>query len=380
MLASPQTPVTGATLLDKLKRRIAREGPLTIAQYMEASLADPEHGYYTTRDPFGRAGDFVTAPEISQIFGELIGLWCAVAWREMGAPGAVKVIELGPGRGTLMADALRASSCVPEFVSAVEVHLVEASPSLRAVQRETLARSGTTPRWHDRLADVPTGTAIILANEFLDVLPVRQFERVDGAWRERCIRLSDNGRLEIGVSPEVLATPEIIPQALRDAARDGELAEIRPGTQEIVEVIAARAEDAPAAALFIDYGHATTAPGETLQAVKEHDYTDPLAAPGTADLTAHVDFGAICETAQQNGLQVHGPVTQAAFLLSLGLKERCEKLLENARADQRELIASGAERLVDPAQMGELFKVMALSSKGLRLVPFGSGAAAERNT
>lgn len=380
MLASPQTPVTGSTLVDKLKRRIAQEGPLTVAQYMEACLSDPEYGYYATRDPFGRAGDFITAPEISQIFGELIGLWGVVAWQEMGAPDTRKLIELGPGRGTLMADALRAALSVPPFAESLEVHLVETSPALRAVQKETLAGTGATPRWHERLNDVPEGPAIIIANEFLDALPVRQFVRMEGKWHERVVRIAESGNFELGPSIKPFEEAHLIPEDVRNNARDGDLAEIRPGVKEIVETLAARAGTAPTVALFIDYGHAQSAPGETLQAVKEHDYADPLEAPGTADLTAHVDFAELGRIAAESSLEVHGPMTQGAFLLSLGLKERCEKLLENARAEEREPIASGAQRLADPAQMGDLFKVVVLASKGLQLPPFARSAETEQDT
>ena len=377
MLASRTGPDEPDTLLARLKNRIAEDGPLTIADYMEACLSDPEHGYYSTRDPFGAAGDFTTAPEISQIFGELIGLWCAVVWRQMKAPRPVKLIELGPGRGTLMADALRAAATVPEFADALEVHLVETSPVLRRLQGERLQTSGKTPQWHTRLQEVPEGAAIIIANEFLDALPVRQFERRDGTWYERCIGLSPEGTLQFQSATRALENAALIPSGLHEGAREGDLAEIRPAAETIVETIAARVEHAPVAALFIDYGHSMSAPGESLQAVRSHGYADPLDQPGAGDLTAHVDFGQLGDAALRDGLLVHGPVSQGAFLMALGLNERCTRLAENTGAEARNLIESGARRLVDQAQMGELFKVMALSSEGLAPPPFSATPAPE---
>jgi SAM-dependent MidA family methyltransferase len=377
MLASRTSADEPGTLLEILKRRIAHEGPLTIAHYMDACLSDPEHGYYATHDPFGRAGDFITAPEISQIFGELIGLWCAVVWRQMGSPTPLRLIELGPGRGTLMADALRAAGRVPEFLEAVQVHLVETSPVLQKMQGEQLTGSGKTPHWHGSLDEVPGGAAIFIANEFFDALPVRQFERRDGTWFERCVRVSGEDTLEYCSAAEPLETPEILPQPLRNTAQDGDMAEIRPEADVVVERVATRAQDAPTAALFIDYGHETSAPGETLQAVKAHDFTDPLERPGEADLTAHVDFGQLGVTARENGLAVHGPLSQGEFLLALGLKERCDRLMADADDAAREIISSGAQRLADPALMGELFKVMALTSKNLTPPPFTGAPEAE---
>ena len=379
MLASRTSADEPDTLLARLKRRIVSEGPLTIAQYMDACLGDPEHGYYATRDPFGSGGDFITAPEISQIFGELIGLWCAVMWQQMGAPTPIKLIELGPGRGTLMADALRAGAKVPEFIEAVQVHLVETSPVLRQMQGERLEKSGKTPHWYGSLDEVPGGAAILIANEFLDALPVRQFVRRDGTWFERCVGVSEKGALEYCSAAEPLDTPEILPRTLRDTAQNGDMAEVRPEADVIAEIIALRAQHVPTAALFIDYGHETSAPGETLQAVKAHDFTDPLERPGEADLTAHVDFGQLGDAARENGLAVHGPLTQGHFLLALGLKERCDRLMGDADDETRELISSGTKRLADPAQMGELFKVMSFTSKNLTPPPLASTPAPEQN-
>ena len=361
-------------LAAKLKRRIASEGPITLAQYMDACLCDPDHGYYATRDPFGAKGDFTTAPEISQIFGELIGLWCVVVWRSMGNPEPLRLVELGPGRGTLMADALRAARVAPDFLNAVRVHLVETSPVLREAQARNLESCEHKPDWHARTADVPEGATILMANEFLDALPVRQFVRAQGAWFERCVDISEQGELAFATASQALATPELLPQAVRTGAVDGEICEIRPDADALVEVIAARTKNHPLAALFVDYGHIRSAPGETLQAVRAHAHADPFAEPGAADLTAHVDFGRLGEFATIKALQVHGPISQGEFLGALGLKERCARLMQSAGDKNRELIASGALRLADPAQMGDLFKVMALTSKDLTPPPFASFA------
>jgi len=379
MLAAHSTPSTQDTLLAELKRRIETDGPISIADYMEACLGDPEFGYYATRDPLGEKGDFTTAPEISQIFGELIGLWCVVVWQEMGTPASVRLIELGPGRGTLMADVLRAAKSVPAFYDACKVHLVETSPLLRDIQAETIGRFDKSPQWHANLMDISDGSAILIANEFFDALPVRQFEKRDGRWFERCVALTKDGKLQFQVHGEPLESETPLPEELRVQARDGDMAEIRPASNLIVETLAARAQKAPTAALFIDYGHCKSAPGDTLQAVRRHDYADPLEEPGMADLTAHVDFDQLGDTARSSDLDIHGPLSQREFLLDLGLKERCERLVQNANAATKETIAAGARRLVDPAQMGELFKVMALTSTGITPPPFSSDPKPEQD-
>lgn len=358
------------SLLETLYAHIKAEGPISVADYMAFCLSDPAHGYYMKQDPLGARGDFITAPEISQIFGELIGLWCIAAWQQMGKPQSFRLIELGPGRGTLMADALRAAGQVSDFCDAASVHLVETSPALRAAQKEMLTPHADRLHWHDHLADVPKGPSIIVGNEFLDALPVRQFQFSCGEWFERCVGIGEDGTLEFCLAALPIDDDNIIPAAIRNKAQEEDFAEIRPAQEDIAKALAARASNAPLAALFIDYGHTASAPGETLQALSQHDYADPLAQPGNADLTAHVDFGALSDSASRAGLDVHGPLTQGAFLMSLGLQERCERLVRDADAETRADIVSGAQRLADPAQMGDLFKVMALSSHGLFLPPF----------
>lgn len=348
-------------LLRKLARRIAADGPLSVADYMAAALTDPEHGYYMGRDPLGVAGDFITAPEISQMFGELIGLWCAETWQGLGAPSQVALAELGPGRGTLMADALRAARRVPAFAAALEVHLVEVSPILRARQREALADARA--RWHETLAGVPGLPLLLIANEFFDALPVRQLvKRADG-WGERMVDLAAEGDapvLAFAVTPAVPALQSLVPDSLRGAP-PGRLFEVSPAGLEIARDIARRLRRHGGAALIVDYGHEECALGETLQAVRRHARHDVLRDPGTADLTCHVDFAALARAAREAGAAVHGPVAQGAFLERLGIAERAARLMERATPPQREDIRSARLRLTAPDQMGGLFKVLALT-------------------
>ena len=356
--------------MDKLTARIAQDGPISVEDYMAACLGDAEYGYYVTRDPLGVLGDFITAPEISQVFGELIGLWCAVTWQQMGEPTPVKLIELGPGRGTLMADMLRVSRQIPGFREAIEVHLVETSPALQCVQKDTLASDAGFMHWHDRLEDVSFGTSIIVANEFLDALPIRQFQKADERWYERCVGLAALGGLEFCLKEKPIDDLGLIPEALQKDGQNGDFAEICPAAGEIVRALAKRAEQSPTVALFIDYGHIESGTGETLQAVKDHNPASPLETPGEADLTAHVDFGEFARMARNADLMAHECMTQGAFLMSLGLKERVERLIAGAGNEASTEILSAAHRLADTSQMGDLFKVLAISSSGIALPPF----------
>jgi NADH dehydrogenase [ubiquinone] 1 alpha subcomplex assembly factor 7 len=368
MGAQPKLQSTHTPLAAVLGERIARDGPISVHDYMEACLADRGAGYYLTRQPIGKDGDFVTAPEISQMFGELIGVWAAAIWQSMGEPGAVTVAELGPGRGTLMADALRAWRSVPKFLDSMSIALVETSPLLRAAQKETLRASPAPLSWCERIEDVPHGPLILIANEFIDALPVRQMVRQGGVWHERRVTIGDSGAF-------VFCTGEAIdngalPSSLRRAdAADGAIVETRPAVASLLSALAARAKDAPVAALIADYGHQRSGLGETLQAVHRHRFADPLALPGEADVTAHVDFAALKETATGLGLATFGPMPQGEFLLRLGLAARCDSLLRNATDAQRVAVLSGAARLADPRQMGLLFKVLVLQSSGLAPPP-----------
>jgi NADH dehydrogenase [ubiquinone] 1 alpha subcomplex assembly factor 7 len=358
-----------APLAARLKERIAREGPISVHDYMQACLADRAAGYYLTRQPIGRTGDFITAPEISQVFGELIGAWVATVWQGMGGPERVVVVELGPGRGTLMADALRVFKTVPGLIESMTLALVETSPVLREVQRETL-RASPLPRWFERIEDVPQGPLILIANEFIDALPIRQFVRRGGTWRERHVRGAADGGFVFceGASSESESDP--LPAALgASELGDGTIIETRPGAQTLVQMLASRAEAAPVAALIVDYGHAESGAGDTLQAVHAHRYANPLAAPGEADLTAHVDFAALKQTAVELGLSTFGPMQQGEFLLRLGLEARFERLSRDATEAQKDALLSGAARLADPRQMGALFKVLVVQSSGLAPPP-----------
>ncbi len=346
----------------KLAQRITEQGPIGIADYMAAALTDPEHGYYMGRDPLGAAGDFITAPEVSQMFGELIGLWCAETWARLGAPAPVALVELGPGRGTLMADALRAARQVPAFAAAVRVHLVEVSPSLRARQAETLAEA--EPTWHEALAGVPDLPLLLVANEFFDALPARQLVRRADGWGERLVVLDpESGALAFAVSPPDPALEAVVPEALRDAPVDG-LFEASPAGREVAREIGGRLSGRGGAALVVDYGHGESALGETLQAVRRHARHDVLSDPGTADLTGHVDFAALARAAREAGAAAHGPVAQGRFLERLGIAARAARLMESATPPQREDIRSARLRLTQPDQMGALFKALALTPKG----------------
>jgi NADH dehydrogenase [ubiquinone] 1 alpha subcomplex assembly factor 7 len=355
-------------LAARLKERIARDGPISVHDYMHACLADGCAGYYATRQPIGREGDFVTAPEISQMFGELIGVWAVAVWQSMGEPARVILAELGPGRGTLMADALRVFRCVPKLLDRLSIALVETSPVLREAQQETLRGSPAPLQWCESIEDVPQGPLILIANEFIDALPVRQIVRERGAWHERSVTLDRKGGFAFCAGAPV--APEAIPPSLSDAdANEGAIFETRPAAASLLTALAARATAAPVAALIADYGHAETGFGDTLQAVHRHRFADPLALPGEADLTAHVDFAALKETARALGLAAYGPMPQGEFLLKLGLESRCESLLRHASPQQKAAVLSGAARLADPRQMGLLFKVLLLQGSGLAPPP-----------
>ncbi len=371
----------------KLAARIAADGPITLHDYMEACLYDPAHGYYKKRDPLGRGGDFITAPEISQVFGELIGLWAGETWRLMGQPGGVRLIELGPGRGTLMADALRALRVLPAFLQCATVHLVETSVPLRAAQEAALAGASCPVRWHERIEDVPAGAGIVIANEFFDCLPVRQFVFDEAAqlWRERMVAFRDGGfELELGeVPPHSVSLPEgredpgilaadnsRVPSPLGEKDRmrgdfptieDGAIVETRPGTAGVLRSFAARAADAPLAALIIDYGYLQPASGDTVQAVRQHRFAGLFEAPGEADLTAHVDFSDLVQRAKELNLAASGPMPMGEWLLRLGLEARMHQLLRRASAEEAMELRSRVSRLVDPAQMGALFKAVVLT-------------------
>jgi SAM-dependent MidA family methyltransferase len=351
----------------EIRRRIALAGPMPVAEYMALCLFDPAHGYYTTHDPFGARGDFITAPEVSQMFGELIGLWVAAVWKQIGAPENVRLIELGPGRGTMIKDALRAVKVVPEFRAAAVAHLVEVSPLLRAQQEKTLEDAGVPIFWHATLSDVPKGPAIILANEFFDALPVNQAIKTERGWHERRIQIDSNGELAFTVAPEPMPFFQtLLPPALR-APRAGAIFEWRADTAAID--LGRCIADNRGAGLVIDYGHTETGLGETLQAVGQHAYADPLTFPGSLDLTAHVDFQSLARAVEAMGARGFGPIEQSQFLRRLGIEQRAATLkADSARAGE---IDEALARLIgqNRTAMGELFKVAAFAHPSVGTLP-----------
>ncbi len=351
--------MTAASLEDRLKRRIAELGPITVADYMAEVLTHPEQGYYSARDPFGVAGDFITAPEVSQMFGELIGLWCADVWQRLGSPATIKLIELGPGRGTLMADALRAVRILPEFRRAIEVHLVEVSPVLRERQAETLKDEAVT--WHGELAEVPDGPCILIANEFFDALPIRQFRKDPKGWCEVMVGHDPaSERLAFALSAPSRNAAAYVPEALRDSP-PGAMVEVSPASIAIMSEAARRVAAHGGAGLVIDYGRGEQRAEATLQAVRGHARAEVLDAPGSADLTAHVDFPTLAEVARQAGAETHGPVGQGAFLKGLGIEQRAAILRAHASDRQAKEIDAALHRLCAQEQMGTLFKALAVT-------------------
>lgn len=354
--------MTAEELSARLVRHIRAHGPMTIAAFMAMALHDPQAGYYARRQPLGTAGDFITAPEISQIFGELIGLWCADLWQRMGSPDPVVVAELGPGRGVLIADFLRAAAGVPGFRAAMRLHLVEASPVLRAEQQRRLA--GADAVWLDDVGGLPEGKLLLVANEFLDALPIRQLVRGRAHWAERLIAIDAAGALCFAEGPESPALTLLVPPERRDLAA-GSVVELCPAAAALAASLAELFRRQPGAALFIDYGYAAAPGRSTLAAIGGHRAAGILDAPGTADLSTHVDFAALAAAARAGGAAVYGPVPQGAFLGALGAELRLDTLLRHAAPDRRASLESGLKRLIGPAEMGTLFKALAIVSADL---------------
>ncbi len=347
-----------ARLLDEIRQ----EGPITIARFMQACLFDPLHGYYSTQPRLGGGeGDFLTAPETSQMFGELLGLWCAYEWTQMGAPDPFYWIELGPGRGALMADAWRATRVAPGFQTAARLYQIDPSRPLRRLQAESLAKVGAIGTWVDALDEVPQGPTLLLANEVLDCLPIRQFVTTPNGW---CERLVGEAQSALGFG---LSHPLPIPKA--ENAPDGWWREIAEGADAFLSPLAARLSANPGRALFLDYGYADPEGADTLQALRRHEKLHPLDAPGESDLTAQVDFTAIAGLAEGHGLRTDGPLGQGAFLQALGIAERAAALAQKNPARQ-ERLGRELNRLIAPDQMGALFKALCLSSPD-RATPAG---------
>ena len=349
------------SLRERLAAQIAATGPMTVAQYMTACLHDPAHGYYATRPALGPEGDFLTAPLVSQMFGELLGLWAVETWRRLGEPSPFRLVEMGPGDGTLMSDLLRAVARAPGFLVAADLWLVETSEPLAKAQRARLA-GGPAIQWAQRIEDVPGGAPVILiANELLDCLPARQFVRVGDAWIERLVGLGEDGTLGFA-----LAEPG-------RPAVDALILEVSDAQEAMGAILGQRIAADGGAALLIDYGRHEPGFGDTLQALRRHEKVDPLDAPGEADLTVHADFPTVLKAAQDAGAQATAAIPQGLFLLRLGVGARAQAL-QAARPDRAEVIERQYERLVSPEQMGELFRAACIHSAGLAPPGFEDGA------
>ena len=353
----------------EIRKLIKAAGPMPVSRYMELCLTHPLYGYYMTRDPLGREGDFTTAPEVSQMFGELLGLWAAAVWKSMGMPNPVRLVEFGPGRGTMMADILRAIRVLPSFYQAVSVDLVEINPALIDRQKETMRGTKTPVAWHDSIDSVDEGPAIILANEFFDALPVHQVVRLQHGWHERVIDISASGQLAFSTAAEPLKHFDLLLPPLVRASPVGAIFEWRPNAE--IMRIGRRLRDQGGAALIIDYGHVRSDAGDTFQAISRHSFADPLRNPGQADLTAHVDFQALALGAEDAGARLHGPVEQGDFLRRLGIETRASTLMSKANTQASADIQSALKRLTGTGRgaMGALFKVLGVSHPELRTLP-----------
>jgi NADH dehydrogenase [ubiquinone] 1 alpha subcomplex assembly factor 7 len=355
-------------LENEIRRLIGIAGPMPVATYMRLCLTHPQYGYYINRDPFGTGGDFVTAPEISQMFGELIGVWLASVWEQLGSPENMRLIELGPGRGTMLLDALRAAKTVQGFQRAIVLHLVEISPALQKVQERRLAPLGLPIHWHAALEDVPAGPCLIVANEFIDALPVHQAVKQADGWHERVIEIAADGAFVIGTARDPLPHFEAtLPRGLR-LSPAGSIYEWR--ADGFAMEIGRRVREG-GAALIVDYGHAWYGLGETLQAVSGHTYSDPLRSPGQVDLTAHVDFEALAQRAESMGARVHGPIAQRDWLRRLGVDQRATALKAHAPYGKTVEIDQALSRLTAGGAkgMGELCKAFAITDPKLKSVP-----------
>ncbi|UVK46988.1 class I SAM-dependent methyltransferase [Mesorhizobium sp. AR07] len=358
--------------MTRLKARIAdlieALGPLPVNEYMALCLFDPEDGYYTTREPFGAAGDFITAPEISQMFGELVAVWLYQAWLASGRPKPVSIAEIGPGRGTLMKDMLRTLSRLdPDLANGAAFAMVETSPRLTEVQKRTLGATPFAIGWHETIDTLPQQPLFIVGNEVFDAVPIRQFVRAGAGWRERMVGLDETNALRFFAGAGSV-DPTLLPADAADAPQ-GEIVEVAPARAALMAAIAERMSKHGGAGLFLDYGHLQPGVGDTLQALRKHGHEDVLANPGKADLTTHVDFAALAAIVRAHGLDAHLS-TQGDFLLGMGILERAGRLGADADQTARDKIADDVERLAGPHAMGELFKVLAVLPRGVTVRPF----------
>ena len=359
-------------LKQRLIERIKSDGPITVAEYMTLCLLDPIDGYYPTRDPLGSDGDFITAPEISQMFGEVLGLWVIQSWEDLGSPKNINIVELGPGRGIMMADMLRVAKLSPDFLNAITVTLIEASAALEAVQAKTLADVSVPVRWIKDLSELSEGPMILIGNEYLDCLPIRQFIQQDpfagrAGWHERVVSLNKDEGLEFALSPAPInkQLQASLPETQKDARKD-QLLEISQSTQLLLSELKDRFDKNPGRALFIDYGPEETEFGDTLQALKRHKKIGVFDAPGDCDLTARVDFGTIKEFAENINLAVTAPIAQNQLLSRLGIEVRAVTLSKSNPSSKAKLTRQ-LERLMNHDQMGHLFKAICFQSKSLPL-------------
>ncbi|MBA8880550.1 class I SAM-dependent methyltransferase [Phyllobacterium myrsinacearum] len=358
------------TLKQRIIRQIELAGPISVADYMALCLFDPDAGYYTTREPFGREGDFITAPEVSQMFGELIGVWCVSAWQAIGSPAEFILCEMGPGRGTLMQDVLRtATRIAPDFIAAAHIRMVEISPRLTQIQQETLAASDLEIEWQEQFGTLPSGPLVLIANELFDAIPVRQYIKSGGRFIDRIVTVDGGGDLAFAAGPGSIDTT-LLP-AEHDNAPEGSVIEIAPARNALMQEIAERLNRERGAALLIDYGHLQQGFGDTLQALSRHKAVDVFAQPGEADLTTHVDFAMLATAARSQGCKT-GAMTQADFLLALGLLDRAGALGSGKPVAFQEQIRADVERLAGPDQMGTLFKVLCVTDPATHLFPFES--------
>lgn len=358
-------------LEDIIKNKIRTQGAITIADYMELCLGHPQYGYYMTRDPFGAKGDFVTAPEVSQMFGEMIGLWLADLWMKMGSPSEFILLECGPGRGTLMEDILRTTKGLAGFHQAKKLYLMEMSPTLKAIQKQKL--DIYDPTWIDDLNALPASIPVFLvANEFLDALPIHQLVKTGQEWTERRIELKDDA-FHFVYKPVDKKLKSCVPKKIWEAQTDG-VFEASPILNQYIKSVDILLKKQNGVTLFVDYGHPETAMGDTLQTMCSHRFVNIFDTPGHSDITAHVDFENIAMQAWADELIVHGPTTQRSFLTGLGIDVRAQRLMASANDAQKDALRSGLNRLIDTEQMGNLFKVMALCpDPNLKLEGFDEG-------
>ncbi len=356
---------------EKIKVLIKRNGPLSVTDYFALCLADPEHGYYKTREPFGTKGDFTTAPEISQLFGEMVGVFMVQAWHALNKPADFRLAEIGPGRGTMMGDMLRViQKLSPDMYAAATIHLVETSERLRKVQAEALKEHHSKLSWHEGFDSVPEGLLLLAANELFDAIPIRQFVKTETGFRERMIGLDADNALTFTAGIASI-DPELVPGPAAQQP-NGTIIETAPARSAVMQALCQRLVETGGVALAIDYGHLESGFGDTLQAVCAHQFDPPLANPGEADLTSHVNFEELADVAQKSGIQSIGLMEQGDFLLGMGITERAGALGRGQSEETQTSLQQAVARLCGTAegQMGSLFKVMALSNPPLVLAPF----------